>query len=109
MPHLRGLLAALAVLAVLLTGGGLAWSADAADDPPGGATIVDVRGDRETGFVIEHYDGTRAYPPTLSEGLAECAEYARRIERVRCRVALRVWYRELGRLKRALDYAHSTG
>jgi len=109
MPHLRGLLAALAALAVLLAGGGLAWSADAADDPPGGATIVDVRGDRETGFVIEHYDGTRAYPPTLSEGLAECAEYARRIERVRCRVGLRVWYRELGRLKRALDYAHSTG
>ena len=109
MPHLRGLLAVLAALAVLLAGGGLAWSADAADDPPGGATIVDVRGDRETGFVIEHYDGTRAYPPTLSEGLAECAEYARRIEHVRCRVALRVWYRELGRLKRALDYAHSTG
>jgi len=27
---------------------------------------------------------------------------------VRCRVGLRVWYRELGRLQRALDYAHSS-
>ena len=31
----------------------------------------------------------------------------RRFERVRCRTALRVWHRDLGRLKRALEYAHS--
>jgi hypothetical protein len=105
MKRLVGLLAA---LAVLVAGGGLGWSAAAAHAPPAGATIVDVWGDRETGFVIEHLDGTRLYPPTLSEGVAECGEYARRIERVRCRVGLRVWYRELGRLQRALDYAHSS-
>ncbi len=109
MPRLLGLPAALVALVVLVAGGGLAWSADAGADPPAGATIVDVRGDRDTGFAIVHYDGRVDHPPTLSEGRAECGEYARRVERVRCRTALRVWYRELGRLKRALDHAHSQG
>ena len=102
-------LALLAAIAVLLAAGGLARSSAAGADPPAGATVVDVRGNRDNGFVIERYDGTRVYPPTLSEGLAECGEYARRIERVRCRTALRVSYRGIGRLKRALAYAHSTG
>jgi hypothetical protein len=66
-----------------------------------------VRGDRDSGFAIVHYDGRVDHPPTLSEGRAECGEYARRFERVRCRTALRVWHRDLGRLKRALEYAHS--
>ena len=109
MPRLLGLPAALVALVVLVAGGGLAWSADAGADPPAGATIVDVRGDRDTGFAIVHYDGRVDHPPTLSEGRAECGECARRVERVRCRTALRVWYRELGRLKRALDHAHSQG
>jgi hypothetical protein len=109
MPRLLGLPAALVSLVVLVTGGGLAWSANAGADPPAGATIVGVRGDRDTGFAIVHYDGRVDHPPTLSEGRAECGEYARRVERVRCRTGLRVWYRELGRLKRALEYAHSQG
>jgi hypothetical protein len=107
MPRLLGLPAALVALVVLVAGGGLAWSANAGADPPAGATIVGVRGDRDTGFAIVHYDGRVDHPPTLSEGRAECGEYARRVERVRCRTGLRVWYRELGRLKRALEYAHS--
>ncbi len=109
MPRLLGLPAALVALVVLVAGGGLVWSAEAGADPPAGATIVDVLGDRDTGFAIVHYDGRVDHPPTLSEGRAECGEYARRVERVRCRTALRVWYRELGRLKRALDHAHSQG
>ena len=109
MPRLLGLSAALVALVVLVAVGGLAWSVAAGADPPGGATIVDVRGDRDTGFAIVHLDGSVDHPPTLSEGRAECGEYARRVERVRCRTALRVWYRELGRLKRALDHAHSQG
>jgi hypothetical protein len=109
MPRLLGLPAALVSLVVLVTGGRLAWSANAGADPPAGATIVGVRGDRDTGFAIVHYDGRVDHPPTLSEGRAECGEYARRVERVRCRTGLRVWYRELGRLKRALEYAHSQG
>lgn len=104
-----GLLTVLAVLAVLVAGGGLAEAADGVGDPPPGATIVAVTGSRDTGFVIEHYDGTRDFPPTASEGVAECAEHARRVARVRCRTALRVWYRELGRLRRALEYAHAGG
>ena len=97
----------LVALVVLVAGGGLAWSAETGADPPAGATIVDVRGDRDTGFVVVHLDGRVDHPPTLSEGRAECGEYARRVERVRCRTSLRVWYRELGRLKQALDYAHA--
>jgi hypothetical protein len=99
-------LAALVVLAVPIVGGGLAW---ASDPPPPGATIVAVTGNRDTGFVVEHYDGTRDFPPTVSEGVAECREHARRVARVRCRTALRVWYRDLGRLRRALDHAHASG
>jgi hypothetical protein len=106
MNRLFGQLALLAVLVVLVAGDGLAW---AADHPPPGATIVAVTGNRDTGFMVEHYDGSRDFPPTASEGVAECREHARRVARVRCRTALRVWYRDLGRLRRALDYAHASG
>jgi hypothetical protein len=105
MKYLIGLMAA---LAVLITGGSLVWSADAAvSDPPPGSTIIDVSGDRDHGFVIEHYDGTVDYPPTLSEGVAECGEYDARVERVRCRTEVRIWLRELGHMEGALDYAHA--
>jgi hypothetical protein len=106
---MKHVLALLAALAVLLTAGGLAWSSAAGADPPAGSTVVDVRGSRDHGFVIDQYDGTRVHTPTLSEGLAECGEYAHRLDRVRCRTALRVSYRGLARLKWALAYAHSTG
>lgn len=106
---MKHVVALLATLAVLLASGGLAWSSAAGADPPPGSTVVDVRGSRDHGFVIEHYDGTRVYTPTLSEGLAECGEYARHVDRVRCRTALRVSYRGFTRLKRALSYAHSAG
>ena len=107
MKYLFGLLA---VFVALVTGGRGEWTADASvGDPPAGSTIVDVDGDRDHGFVIRHYDGTVDYPPTLSEAVAECGEYARRRERLRCRTAQRVWYRDLGQLKRALDHAHTAG
>jgi hypothetical protein len=106
MNRFSATLALLAVLVMLVAGGGLAW---AADSPPPGATIIAVTGNRDTGFVVEHYDGTRDFLPTVSEGVAECREYVRRVARVRCQTALRVWYRELGRLRRALDYAHASG
>jgi len=104
--YLIGLLAA---FTVLVGGESVGWSAAAGGQPTAPGTIVDVRGDRDHGFAIEHYDGTVDHPPTLSEGLAECGEYRRRFERVRCRTALRVWYRDLGRMKRALDHAHTGG
>lgn len=82
-------------------------AAVAAVDPPPGDTIVEVTGDKENGFAIRYYDGTEAFPPTDSEARAECAEYDTRIERVRCRVEVRTWYRDLGDLKQALDWAHA--
>ena len=59
-------------------------------------TIVDIRGDAANGFEIHHYDGSSLFPPTDSEALAECNEYATRLARVRCRVEVRTWYRDLG-------------
>lgn len=68
-------------------------------------TIVEITGDRVSGFAIAHYDGTSTHPPTGSEAKAECGEYDARVARVRCRTEARVWYRELGRTKRALAWA----
>ena len=105
MPRLLGLPAVLVALVVLVAG----------VDSPGPRTPAPTPGrsdrrrrarDRDTGFAIVHYDGRVDHPPTLSRA-GPSAGYARRVERVRCRTALRVWYRELGRLKRALEYAHS--
>lgn len=101
---MKYLIALLAVLS-LLWGGSAALAA--VDDPPPGSTIVDVSGDKANGFTIEHYDGTTDYPPTASEAKAECGEYRARVERVRCRTQVRTWYRDLGALKVALNYAHT--
>jgi hypothetical protein len=72
-------------------------------------TITRVTGNRHDGFRIEHYDGTVLHPPTLSEVLAECGEYDTRLARVRCRVHVRTWYRDLGDTKRALRLARRGG
>jgi hypothetical protein len=82
-------------------------AARAAVDPPPGDTIVEVTGDRLNGFEIQYYDGTAAYPPTDSEARAECSEYDTRVARVRCRVEVRTWYRDLADLQQALDWAHT--
>jgi hypothetical protein len=99
------LLAAVAALAFVCGGlGGVAVAAG--DDGPPGDTIVKVEGDRANGFGIYHYDGTALFPPTGSEARAECSEYDARVDRVRCRVEVRTWYRDLGDLQQALDWAH---
>ncbi|MFC4783521.1 hypothetical protein ACT8ZV_03545 [Nocardioides sp. MAHUQ-72] len=102
---MKNLIAVGAVVTALVTGGGAAWAA--VGDAPGPGTIVDVSGDADNGFTIEHYDGSTDYPPTLSEARAECEEYRHHVSVVRCRTHVRVWYRGMGRLKRALDYAHA--
>ena len=103
MKKVIGLVAAAVVLSA--GGGAAAWAT--VDDPPPPNTIVDVSGDKDNGFTIEHYDGHRDYTPTASEAKAECEEYDYRIKRVRCRNEVRVWYRDLRRMRDALDYAHS--
>ena len=72
-----------------------------------GDTIVEVTGDKENGFEIQHLDGSGLFPPTASEARAECSEYDTRVARVRCRTEVRTWYRDLRDLKLALAYAHS--
>jgi hypothetical protein len=74
---------------------------------PADDTVVEVTGDKLHGFTIERYDGTSLSPPTDSEARAECSEYDTEVARVRCRTEVRVWYRDLGQLKRALNYAQS--
>jgi hypothetical protein len=58
------------------------------------------------GFGIEHYDGSSTFPPTHSEAMAECQEYSAKVGRIRCRVEVKTWYRDLVATKRALKYAH---
>ena len=72
---------------------------------PAGSTIVRVEGDKANGFGIHHYDGTVLYPPTDSEAFAECEEYDTRVAVVRCRTEVRLWYRDLGQMKRAIRWA----
>ncbi|WP_205471562.1 hypothetical protein [Nocardioides sp. SYSU D00038] len=76
---------------------------------PPGDTIVDITGDAANGFEITYYDGTGLYPPTDSEARAECAEHDTRVQRVRCRVEVRTWYRDLAATQQALDWAHHPG
>ena len=90
-----------------LPGRAVGAAALAAVDPPPDDTIVEVTGDAANGFEIRHYDGTALYPPTDSEARAECGEYDARVDRVRCRTEVRTWYRDLGDLKQALEWAHA--
>lgn len=76
-------------------------------DVPAPSTIVQVLGDKHGGFEIAHYDGSWLYPPTLSESVAECGEYDTALARVRCRVEVRTWYRDLTETQAALDWAHA--
>jgi hypothetical protein len=101
-------------LVALLAFGGLALGSGglaAAESPdtyvPHPKTIVEVTGDKYDGFSIFYYDGTEQFPPTNSEAKAECSEYDTRLERVKCRTEVRVWYRDLGDLKRAINYQQS--
>jgi hypothetical protein len=102
------LVAAVAIVAGLV-GLASAGSAGAVRAPAAfpGDTIVAVTGDKANGFEIHHLDGSALFPPTDSEALAECSGYDTRVARVRCRTKVRVWYRDLGDLKRALRYAGS--
>ena len=86
--------------------GGATGVALAAGPVPPPDTIVDVTGDAANGFEIWHYDGSGEFPPTDSAARAECAEYDARLDRVRCRVEVRTWYRDLADLEQALDWAH---
>ncbi len=95
----------LAATVGVLSTGGAAWAS--AGDPPPDGTIIDVSGDKYHGFTIEHYDGSVRYPPTISEAKAECDEYGNRVNRVRCRTEVIVWYRDLKRMKTALNYANA--
>ena len=72
-------------------------------------TIVDITGDKVHGFTIKRYDGSELSPPTDSEARAECREYDTELDRTRCRVETRVWYRDLGQTKRALNFAKHGG
>lgn len=93
------------VVPLVLVGGaayaGTGWT-------PPDDTITRVGGNRDDGFTIEHYDGSMLHPPTLSEAVAECGEYDTRVDRVRCRVEVRTWYRDLGDTKRALRLARQS-
>lgn len=82
-------------------------STPAAEWVPPDNTIIRVEGNRYDGFGVFFHDGSAIFPPTDSEALAECEEYDTRIAVVRCKVEVRVWYRDLGQLRRALRYAHS--
>lgn len=97
------LIAIIALVVGICAGG----AAVAAVDPPPGDTIIEVTGDAANGFEIQYYDGTAAYPPTDSEARAECSEYDTRVDRVRCRVEVRTWYRDLADLQQALAWAHA--
>ena len=57
------------------------------------------------GFGIEHYDGSSTFPPTHSEAMAECQEYSAKVGRIRCRVEVKTWYRDLVDTKRAIKHA----
>jgi hypothetical protein len=92
--------------AVGLAGAGAAGVVKSPSDFPAN-TIIEVSGDKANGFAIRRLDGTEQFPPTDSEARAECSEYDTQVARIRCRTEVRTWYRDLGELQAALDYAHS--
>lgn len=95
----------LAVVVGTVTGAfGAAPRSQVHDPPPD--TIVAVDGDKRSGFTVHFHDGSALFPPTASEARAECREPVTRVARVRCRTEARVWYRDLGDLKQALEHAH---
>jgi len=115
-------LAALAFSGIALGSGGLAAAdstnsagddVDAAGEwvaasyEPHPKTIIEVTGDKANGFSIFRYDGSTDHPPTDSEARAECSEYDTKVARVRCRTEVRVWYSDLGDLKRSINYQQS--
>jgi hypothetical protein len=92
------------LVAMLMLIGGTAFGR-AGWVPPDG-TITAVSGTRSNGFHVDYYHQRDAWLPTLSEALAECGEYDRRIRQVRCAVHVRTWYRDLGDTKRAIRFSH---
>ena len=92
------LVAAVAGLVLGVTG-----AVAAGGDDPG--TIVRVEGDAAHGFGIHRLDGTASFPPTDSEARAECGEYDRLRQRVRCRTEVRTHYRDLAEIQRSLEWA----
>lgn len=93
---------------VLVVGLGAAAAAEpAAEWIPPDDTIVKVEGNKYDGFGIHYYDGSSLYPPTDSEARAECEEYDTYVAVVRCKTEVRIWYRDLAQLRRALRYANS--
>ena len=106
--------ASIGTLALLAGGAGATSSASSAQRtaaPPDRPVIIEVTGDAENGFGLTYDDGSSAFPPTDSEARAECSEHDTRIARVRCRVGVRTWYRDLGDLKRSIMFTqeHSGG
>ncbi len=100
----------LATLGLSLGLAGLAGADPAARASTGDrAVIVDVTGDAANGFTITYADGEQLFPPTDSEARAECSEYDTRVARVRCRVGVRTWYRDLGDLQRSLAHVREHG
>lgn len=100
---------ALAVVALISIGIGTAVAqpgGEVARWIPPHDTIVKVSGTAEEGFGIHYYDGSVLYPPTDSEARAECLEYDRRLERVRCRTEIVTWYADLTDMKVALRWAN---
>ncbi|MEZ0578182.1 hypothetical protein [Nocardioides sp. MH1] len=107
----------LALVPALLAGSGaVAWASSPHATPhdpepyvPPARTIVQVDGDAANGFSIKHYDGSWTSPPTDSETIAECNEYDRRIQRVRCRVRARAWSHALDGFKQTTLYYRFRG
>ena len=95
-----------AILGGVLAGAALT-TADAATRAPARPIIVDVEGDKSNGFTLHYTDGSSISPPTDSESAAECGEYDTQLARVRCRVEVRTWYRDLGDLQRSLAWVRA--
>lgn len=103
------LLSTVLVLPALLVCFGPTPAGHSATPGPGPHVIVAITGSAANGFAIRRYNGSHLHPPTRSEAIAECAGYPTKLDRVRCRVNIRTHYRDLTALKKALDWAHSSG